>query len=99
MENSNSTRTNNYDENDSDTDGIPEEKLNFKETICLINVIVSLTALFGNSLILIIVWKTFSVHSVANILLANRVVSDLAVGLVVQPFFVVNILSGRYLLT
>ena len=38
------------------------------------------------------IWKTSSLHSAANILLANLAISDLAVGLLLEPFFIANIL-------
>ena len=94
-EDRNSTRpTNNSDKNDSDTDGISEQKLNFKVAICVINVILSFTALFRNSLIVMIMtvcmggmflkWRT-----------SYWQVSDLAVGLI-HRFFVAHILSVWY---
>ena len=57
------------------------------------NALLSFTALFGNSAILITIWKTSSLHTVANILLASLAVSDLAVGLVVQPLFIAYLLG------
>ena len=96
MENNLTRPTNSSAQNDSGRDGISEQELNFKVTICVINVFLSFTALLGNSAILLTICKTSSLHSAANILLASLAVSDLAVGLVVQPLFVVNILSGRY---
>ena len=71
-----------------------EQELNFKIAICIINVILCFTALFGNSAILITIWKTSALHSATNILLSSLAVSDLAVGLVGQPLFVVHFLSG-----
>ena len=57
-------------------------------TVCVaVNVLLSFTALFGNCAILITLWKTPSLHSPVNILLASLAVSDLTVGLVVQPLF------------
>ena len=80
----------------SDLHGFPKQELTFRIAISVINVILSFTALFGNSAILITIWKTSSLHSVANIFLAYLAVSDLAVGLVVQPLFIANVLSGVY---
>ena len=68
-------------------------EFNFIIGLCVINVILSITALFGNSVILIAIWKTSSLHSMANILLSSLAVSDLAVGLVAQPLFVPYLLS------
>ena len=79
-----------------DSDGFPEPELNFKITICVINAFLSFTALLGNSAILITFWNTSSLYSAANILLASLAVSYLAVGLLVQPLNIANILSGKY---
>ena len=76
--------------------GTFESKENFPIywiVICVLNALLSFTALFGNSAILITIWKTSSLHTVANILLASLAVSDLAVGLVVQPLFIAYLLG------
>ena len=62
-------------------------------TGCVIIVILSITTLFGNSVILVTIWKTSSLHSASNILLSSLAVSDLAMGLVVQPLFIVYLLA------
>ncbi|XP_078381490.1 melanocyte-stimulating hormone receptor-like [Oculina patagonica] len=74
-----------------------EQDLNFKIVNTVLNVIIFLMTLFGNSLILITIWKTSSLHSVANILLASLAVSDLAIGLVVQPLLIANMFSEVYI--
>ena len=66
-------------------------------TACVINVILSITAVFGNSVIFITIWKTSSLHSAANILLSSLAVSDLAVGLTAQPLFSVKLLCGIHI--
>lgn len=43
-----------------------------------------------NALVLISIWKTVSLHSPSNILLANLALSDLGIGLLVQPSFIVS---------
>lgn len=53
--------------------------------------IIICTTLVGNSAILITIWRTSSLHSVANILLSSLAVSDLAVGLIVQPLFIASV--------
>ena len=58
-----------------------------------VSVLLCFTALFGNYAILITLWKTPSLHSVANILLASLALSDLAVGLVVQPLYITLLLK------
>ena len=72
-------------------DGHFEKDLHFKIAVCVINAILTLTASFGNSLILITMWKTSSLHSASNILLSSLAVSDLAVGLISQPFLIASI--------
>ena len=54
------------------------------------------TALIGNSAILITIWKTSSLHSAAYILLASLAVSDLTVGLVSHPLFIVKSLFDTF---
>ena len=75
--------------------GFSEQELNNWIAICVIKVFLSFTALFGNAAILLTMWKTSSLHSAANIFLANLALSDLTVGLVVQPLFAASILSGK----
>ncbi|XP_078381488.1 adenosine receptor A2a-like [Oculina patagonica] len=72
--------------------------LNYMIAICVIHAIICFTALFGNSALLITIWKTPSLHSATNILLASLAVSDFAVGLLVQPMFIGNMLSGEHTL-
>ena len=68
------------------------EELNLRIAYGVFLIILFLTTLLGNSTILATIWKTPSLHSAANILLANLAVSDLAVGLLLEPFFIANIL-------
>lgn len=60
--------------------------------IGVINIILSATALFGNAMILVTIWKTSSLHSASYVLLSSLAASDLAVGLVVQPPFAIFLL-------
>lgn len=62
--------------------------------IAILNIPFFITALVGNSAILIAIWKTPSLHSPANILLANLAVSDFGVGLIVQPAGIFFLLTG-----
>ena len=67
----------------------------YTTAICVaVNVLLCFTSLFGNCAILITLWKTASLHSPANILLASLAVSDLAVGLVLQPFYITVLLNN-----
>ena len=53
-----------------------EQEVNFRITISVINVILSFTAVLGNSANLITIWKTSSLRSVTKILLGSLAVSD-----------------------
>ena len=68
------------------------EELKFRIANGVILIFLFLTTLLGNSVILITIWKTSALHSVASILLANLAVSDLAVGLFPEPLFITHIL-------
>ena len=61
-----------------------------------VTAIIICTTLIGNSAILITIWKTPSLHSAANILLSSLAVSDLAVGLIVQPLFIASVQCRIY---
>ena len=56
-------------------------------SICVVNTPFSLTAFLGNAVVLSAIYKTSSLHSPTNNLLACLTASDLAIGLVVQPLF------------
>ena len=56
---------------------------------CVLNAVFSLTAFAGNFLVLGTIWTTPTLHNPTNILLLGLSLSDLAVGLLVQPFFTV----------
>ena len=90
---------NNTEKNDSQLDRLqPDETLYqdvaFDIEICSLNALLSFTALLGNSVILLTIWKTTPLHSAAYMLLTSLAVSDLAVGLLVQPLFIAVIQSG-----
>ena len=72
--------------------GYPEQDLNSRIAVCVINVILCLTTLLGNTAFLITIWKR-SLHPVANIFLSSLAASDLAVGLVSNPLFIADKLS------
>ena len=76
--------------------GFQEEEQLETIALCVVNLFLSCTALIGNVLILLTIWKTSSLHTAANILLANLAVSDLAVGLIGQPLFVSALLLRIY---
>ena len=56
---------------------------------CALNAVFSLTAFAGNFLVLGAIWSTPTLHKPTNILLLGLSLSDLAVGLIVQPLFIV----------
>ena len=56
---------------------------------CVLNVVFSLTAFAGNFLVLGTISTTPTLHKPTNILLLGLSLSDLAVGLIVQPLFIV----------
>lgn len=70
---------------------VQEFSENYMIVIRYINLFFCCTAVLGNSSILLTIWKTSSLHSVSNILLSSLAVSDLSIGLVVQPIFVAHL--------
>ncbi|XP_078352748.1 histamine H2 receptor-like [Oculina patagonica] len=91
----NDADNNSFVENVNENREYYDQRLYYTIIVCVaVNVLLCFTALFGNAAILITLWKTPSLHSPANILLASLAVSDLAVGLVVQPLFITSILKG-----
>ena len=64
-----------------------------------INVPSMLVAILGNSLVLAAILSTPSLRSPAILLLCNLAVSDLLVGLVIQPLFIVSVFHSTRLLT
>ena len=55
---------------------------------CAVNIPLAITSIIGNSLVLHAVWKTPTLRSPSVVLLCGLALSDLAVGAVVQPFFI-----------
>lgn len=55
--------------------------------ICVLNIVCSLTASLGNFLVLGAVWKTRILHKPTNLLVSGLAVSDLGVGVLIQPLF------------
>ena len=83
--------------NNSGNDKVFQEEEQLETiALCVVNLFLSCTALTGNVLTLLTIWKTPSLHTAANILLANLAVSDLAVGLVGHPLFVSALLLRVY---
>ena len=57
------------------------------------NVILSITAVAGNVLILLALWRTSSLHSPSKLLLRCLATTDVSVGLISQPLFVIHVVS------
>ena len=65
---------------------------------CFLNFPLMLISIFGNSLVLAAVIKTPSLRSPSIILLCGLAVSDLVVGLIVQPLFIAKVLKPFHFL-
>ena len=80
--------------NNSNQSGNPssESYAEFYGAICVLNALFSLTAFVGNFLVLGAIWSTPTLHKPTNILLLGLSLSDLAVGLIVQPMFIVRVI-------
>ena len=64
----------------------------FYHAVCVLNAVFSLTAFTGNFLFLGAIWTTPTLHKPTNILLWGLSLSDLAVGLLIQPMFIVRVI-------
>ena len=56
--------------------------------LCVVNTCVSITALLGNALILVALRKDTSIHPPSKLLYRNLAITDLCVGIVVEPLYV-----------
>ena len=61
--------------------------------LCTINVLFAMSAIFLNCTVIFVIWKTRSLHTPSNIFVVGLAVSDLAVGLIVQPLSVATIMT------
>lgn len=57
------------------------------------NVPFSITATLANALVIISIWRSYTLRTPANLLLIGLAFSDLGVGLIVQPFFIAYLIS------
>ena len=57
--------------------------------LCIVNSVTALVSTTGNFLVVVTIWRTPSLHSPSFVLLSGLALSDLAVGLIAQPIFVV----------
>ena len=56
----------------------------------VLNSFSSLTAVAGNAVVILVVWKTPALHTPSNVFLCCLAISDLTVGLIAQPCFVIH---------
>ena len=61
---------------------------------CILNAPLMLISILGNALVLIAVRRTPSIHSPSMTFLYSLAVSDLLVGLIVQPLYIANTLTN-----
>ena len=61
--------------------------------ISVLNIFVSITAFFGNALILVALSKESSLHPPSKVLLSNLAATDLCVGLIIEPLTVIYLMS------
>ena len=78
----------NYSSNSSANHKIGFETMRIAN--CILNVPLMLLSIVGNALVLVAILKTPSLRSPSVIFLCNLAVSDLLVGLVVQPVYIVE---------
>ena len=83
---------------DSDDEGTATGPTAIIIVNCLLNVPLMLISIFGNTMVLAAVLKTPSLRSPSIILLCGLAVSDLVVGLIVQPIFIAKELTSVYFL-
>lgn len=57
------------------------------------NIILSITAVAGNVLILLALWRTSSLHSPSKLLLRCLATADISVDLISQPLFLIHVVS------
>ena len=81
-----------YNNSNQSNNPSSESYAEFYDAVCALNAVFSLTAFAGNFLVLGAIWSTPTLHKPTNILLLGLSLSDLAVGLIVQPMFIVRII-------
>ena len=63
---------------------------------CSLNILLSITASLGNTLILIALRKVTSLHSPTKLLFQCLAITDLGVGLISQPLYVIYVVLINY---
>ena len=81
-----------YNNSNQSNNPSSESYAEFYEAVCVLNAVFSLTAFAGNFLVLGAIWSTPALHKPTNILLLGLSLSDLEVGLIVQPMFIVRVI-------
>ena len=81
-----------YNNSNQSNNPSSESYAEFYDVVCVLNAVFSLTALTENFLLLGAIWSTSTLHKPTNILLLELSLSDLAVGLIVQPMFIVRVI-------
>ena len=61
--------------------------------VSVFNIFLSITAFFGNVLILIALYEESSLHSPSKVLLSNLAATDLCVGLIIEPLTVIYLMN------
>ena len=67
---------------------ILDYNLKMLAALMILNTFISITATIGNLLVLVTIWRTPHLHSPSNTLLFGLVLSDLCVGIVLEPLYV-----------
>ena len=67
---------------------------NFIQTLAAINALLAVTASLGNALILVVLRKESSLHPPSKLLFQCLAVTDLCVGVLAQPLFVIQLISS-----
>ena len=75
--------------------GQPIEHRAVKYNFIILDSLSAIVSIFGNSIVLVTIWRTPRLHSPSNVLLAGLALSDLGVGLVCQTTRIVWILGPQ----
>ena len=82
--------------------GYDNKDYNSSETIliinCLLNAALMPVAILGNALVLVAIIRTPSIRSTSMLMICSLTVSDLLVGIMVQPFYIAHHLTKETLL-
>ena len=67
--------------------------------LSVINIFLSITAFLGNTLILVALHKDTSIHPPSKLLYRNLAITDLCVGIIVEPLYaayMISVVTGRW---